>query len=385
MTEPSYLRMDRPQLNRRIEQAWELMRSPCRVCPRGCKVDRTQDDHRGYCGVGAKALVIGRAVARSKDGPAVILREPNNGGLIFASCNLRCVYCIAWRFSQEHQGAELSSEQLARMMLTLQEAGAVNINLNTPNMCGPQILAALPYAIDHGLRLPLIYVTSCYDSVEMLRLLDGIVDIYVAGLKYSDDATGARYSNVSDYWTVAKAALREMHRQVGIPEIEGVPPRGLIVNHMVLPNGIAGTAKAMRFIARELSADTCVCLTWSYYPLYHAGDYPDLARQTTGSEFVEAVGAARKAGLRRLPGVRKELDRIKHHPRISEVPVTPYTVSLEEADHYFTAMFFQRGLREELSRMWEEDIADGQGETDAGGRREGKATCHNQPSCHTSS
>ena len=379
MADPSYLQMDRPQLNHRIEQAQELLRSPCRVCPRGCKVDRTKDDHRGYCGVGAKALVAG-SVAIPVEGSGPLIRgTPGAGELVFASCNLRCVYCIAWRQSQERQGAELSSEQLARMMLNLQEAGAVNISLLTPNMCGPQLLAALPYAIDHGLRLPLFYGTSCYDSLEMLRLLDGIVDVYGATVKYSDDTTGARFSGVSDYWSVAKAALKEMHRQVGVLDVkESMPVRGLIVNYLVLPNGIAGTAKAMCFLARELSVDTPVAFMLNYCPLYRASDYPELARRITGREYVRAVKAARKAGLRRLPGTGKRLAWIKQNPWINEIPA-PYTVLPEDDGQGIVAMFLQQGLREVL---WEddgkEDTADGQGASETAAATvgsAGKATC----------
>ena len=351
MLEPSYLRMNRAQLNRRIEQAWELMRSPCHVCPRGCKVDRTKDDHRGHCGVGARALVGGAFILGDSFTPLDrILQtphgDPRSGQLAFSSCNMGCVFCSGYRFSNERQGAELSSEQLAQMMLNLQEAGAINIHLFTPSMYGPQILAALPYAIDGGLRLPLLYGTSCYDSVEMLRLLDGIVDVYAATLKYSDDAAGARYSGVSDYWTVAKAALREMHRQVGNGRVRrGAPARGLFIKHLVLPNDIAGTAKAMRFIAGESSPHSCVLLNDDYAPVYRAGDYPEVARRTSGPEFIKAVMAARGAGLRRLLGARDQVAWIMDNPDDlrDDLPT-----ALDEYESETTIVLFQRGLSKVL-------------------------------------
>jgi len=340
--EPSYLRMDRPQLNHRIEQAWELMHSPCRVCPRGCKVDRTQDDHRGYCGVGAKALIAGSAVFFAEDPP--LLGPPptdgrlgGSGTIIFASCNLSCIYCIAWRYSQERQGSsgdgsvaparEVSPEYLASMMLRLQQLGCVNIHLYTPSLCGPQILAALPYAIDAGLTLPLVYDTSCYDSVEMLRLFDGIVDIYVPDIRFTDDEMSAQYAGARDYWDVAKEALKEMHRQVGdLVVVDGLAVRGLVIRHLVLPEGIAGTPEAMRFVAEELSPNSYVNLMWQYRPDWRAWSSPELGRRINGQEFIQAVIAARDAGLWRLPGAVERLEWISGNPVRLMFPLPAYPI-----------------------------------------------------------
>jgi putative pyruvate formate lyase activating enzyme len=296
---PAYLELGREELQRRIDRAWQLMRSPCRACPRGCKVDRVEDDRRGFCRVGAKAVVSSFGPHFGEEPPLV--GWSGSGTIFFASCNLACVYCQNWQISQAREGEEATTEQLAQTMLWLQGRGCHNINFVSPSIYGPQILSALLPAIDGGLRVPLVYNTSGYDSLDMLRLLDGVFDIYMPDIKYSDDRMAGRYSLVKGYVDTARAALREMHRQVGDLVVEdGVAVRGMIIRHLVLPDGIAGTPESMRFIAEELSPDSYVNVMEQYRPDHKASRFPELTRRITSSEYGEAVREATRAGLRRF-------------------------------------------------------------------------------------
>ena len=299
MTRPAYLDLGRAGLRERSEQARELMGNPCRVCPRGCKVNRAEDDRRGFCRAGARAIVSSFGPHFGEEAPLV--GSGGSGTIFFASCNLACVFCQNWQISQAREGEEASPEQLARMMLWLQQRGCHNINLVSPTIYGPQILAALLHAIEGGLRLPLVYNSGGYDSLPMLRLLDGVVDVYMPDIKYSDDRMAARYSLVKGYYGAAKEALKEMHRQVGDLVVEdGVAVRGLIIRHLVLPEGIAGTAEVMRFIAEELSPDSYVNVMEQYRPDHKAHRYPALTRRITAEEYKEAVRTAQRCGLHRL-------------------------------------------------------------------------------------
>jgi putative pyruvate formate lyase activating enzyme len=297
----AYLDLSRGELERRIEAAWDLMRGTCRVCPRGCKVDRASDDRRGFCRAGAKAVVSSFGPHFGEEPPLV--GRGGSGTIFLTSCNLACVYCQNWQISQARHGEEATPQELARMMLWLQARGCHNVNFVSPSVYGPQILASLPHAIDGGLRLPLVYNSGGYDSLEMLRLLDGVFDVYMPDIKYADDRMAARYSVVKGYVATARAALREMHRQAGDLVVEdGVAVRGLIIRHLVLPDGIAGTAESMRFIAEELSPDSYVNVMEQYRPEHKAFRYPELARRITSEEYREAVRQALQHGLRRLAG-----------------------------------------------------------------------------------
>jgi putative pyruvate formate lyase activating enzyme len=298
-TRSSYLKLSREELRRRIEAAWELMRMPCRVCPRHCKVDRAADERRGFCRVGRRALVFS-AHPHFGEEPVLVGRR-GSGTIFLASCNLACVYCQNWEISQIRMGQEVEPPELAQMMLGLQRAGCHNVNLVSPTIHVPQILAALPYAIDGGLRVPLVYNTGGYDSIEELKLLDGVVDIYMPDIKYSDDRTAGRYSIVKGYYETAKAAVREMHRQVGDLVAEGgVALRGLVIRHLVLPQDLAGSEEVMRFIAEELSRDSYVNVMAQYRPEHKALRYPELSRRLTGEEYRGALAAARRHGLWRF-------------------------------------------------------------------------------------
>jgi putative pyruvate formate lyase activating enzyme len=296
---PAYLELGREELERRVDAAWQLMRSPCRACPRGCKVDRTANDKRGFCRVGAKALVSSFGPHFGEEPPLV--GRHGSGTVFFASCNLSCVYCQNWQISQAREGKEVVPEQLAQMMLWLQRRGCHNINFVSPSIYGPQILAALLPAIEGGLRVPLVYNTGGYDSLEMLRLLDGVFDIYMPDIKYADDRMAARYSVVKGYVATARAALREMHRQVGdLVTEDGIAVSGMIIRHLVLPDGIAGTAQSMQFIAKELSRDSYVNVMEQYRPENKALRHPELSRRITSEEYREALWEAMRAGLHRF-------------------------------------------------------------------------------------
>ena len=296
---PSYLDVSPQELRRRIGAAWELMASPCRVCPRGCKVDRRADDQRGFCRIGARAVISSFSPHFGEEPPLV--GTGGSGTIFLTSCNLACVYCQNWEISQARWGRPVTDEQLVGAMLKLQNLGCHNVNFVSPTVYVPQILAALPYAIEGGLRLPLVYNTGGYDSLDALRLLDGIMDIYMPDIKYADEAIARRYSLGKDYYPVAKAAVKEMHRQVGDLVVEdGVAARGLIIRHLVLPDGLAGTAEVMRFIGQELSVHSYVNVMAQYRPENKAARYPELSRGITGEEYAEALRLALEQGLYRL-------------------------------------------------------------------------------------
>lgn len=298
-TRPSYLELSREELQRRIDAAWELMRVPCRVCPRHCKVDRAADDRRGFCRVGQRAVVFS-AHPHFGEEPVLVGRQ-GSGTIFFSSCNLACVYCQNWEISQIRMGQEVEPAQVAEMMLRLQGAGCHNVNFVSPTVYVPQILAALPYAIDGGLQVPLVYNTGGYDSIEELKLLDGVVDIYMPDIKYSDERTAGRYSIVKGYYETAKAAVREMHRQVGDLVVDdGIALRGLVIRHLVLPHDLSGTDEVMRFIAEELSRDSYVNVMAQYRPEHKALRYPELSRRLTAEEYWGALEAARRHGLWRF-------------------------------------------------------------------------------------
>jgi putative pyruvate formate lyase activating enzyme len=296
---PSYLKLSPQGLQQRIEQAWELMASPCRVCPRHCKVDRRQDDKRGFCRAGVRASVSSFSPHFGEEPPLV--GAGGSGTIFLASCNLACVFCQNWEISQARWGREVTDEQLAGAMLRLQALGCHNINFVSPTIYVPQILAALPHAIEGGLRLPLVYNTGGYDSLEALRVLDGIFDIYMPDIKYADEEFARKYSLAKDYYPIARAALKEMHRQAGdLVTEDGVAMRGLIIRHLVLPQGLAGTAEVMRFIAQELSVHSYVNVMAQYRPENKAYNYPELSRRITVEEYQEALDVARAQGLYRF-------------------------------------------------------------------------------------
>jgi putative pyruvate formate lyase activating enzyme len=303
--EPAYLHLHRSgELSRRVERALELLQS-CGACPRHCHVNRL-DNHFAVCRTGRYALVSSYSPHHGEED---CLRGWRGSGTIFFSgCNLRCVFCQNFDISWQVRGIVVSPRELAAMMLDLQARGCHNINLVTPEHVVPQIIEALPFAIEGGLRLPLVYNTSGYDAAECLDLLDGIVDIYMPDFKYWDYEVARKYSRAPDYPQVARHGLKEMYRQVGDLMIDenGLAKHGLLIRHLVMPGDIAGTGEIMRWIARELSPATYVNLLAQYYPAGKVtrAEFAEINRRVTPVEYDRAWEEALRAGLMRLDSRR---------------------------------------------------------------------------------
>jgi putative pyruvate formate lyase activating enzyme len=290
MAYPSYLALyESGELEERVEEAKSML-SACRVCPHECGVNRLEND-TGYCKTGRYAVVSSYFPHRGEEFP--IRGYRGSGTIFFSFCNMRCVYCQNYEISQLGEGREVYPEELAGMMLELQDAGCHNINLVSPSHVVPQILEALHIAIGKGLRIPVVYNTSSFDSLESLRLLDGVVDIYLADLKYMKKEFGRKYSKVKDYPKHAKEAIREMYRQVGNLKVDkdGIAVRGLLVRHLVLPNDISTTAQVMSFI-KSIDPELAVNVMDQYYPYYKAKDYPELSRRISAQELERAIKEA---------------------------------------------------------------------------------------------
>ena len=225
-----------------------------------------------------------------------------SGTIFFAYCHLHCVFCQNYTISQLGEGSPVTSAQLAAMMLSLQERGCHNVNLVSPSHVVPYILEALDIAAGRDLDIPLVYNSSGYDAVETLQLLDGVVDIYMPDMKYADDKTAEQLSGVKGYPAINRAAVKEMHRQAGDLRIsdQGIAERGLLVRHLVLPEGLAGSGDILRFIAEEVSPETYVNIMAQYRPEYRAHEFPRIARRLRAGEFREVIDRARRHGLRRL-------------------------------------------------------------------------------------
>lgn len=225
-----------------------------------------------------------------------------SGTIFITSCNLGCVFCQNHEISHLGEGYEVSFERFAHMMIELQNIGCHNINFVTPTHVVPQILEALPLAIRDGLNIPLVYNTGGYDLVETLQLLDKVFDIYMPDFKFSDNDVSARLCKAGDYPQVAMKAIKEMHRQVGdlVVNDRGIAERGLIVRHLVMPNGLAGTRKIMKFLAQEISSNTYVNIMDQYYPCGLANKYPEINRRISVEEFENAIQIAHEEGIWRL-------------------------------------------------------------------------------------
>lgn len=296
--EPAYLALvSSGELRRRAQLAAERMRV-CDLCGRGCGVDRYAKE--GACHTGGRAVVASCGPHFGEEDP---LRGHRGSGTIFFSwCNLNCQFCQNADISQAGRGREADAEDIAAMMLALEAEGCHNVNLVSPSHVVAPILAAVVIAAERGLRIPLVYNTGGYDSLAALELLDSVVDIYMPDMKYADAETGFRYSRVHDYPAVNQAAVREMHRQVGdlVLDHRGIALRGLLVRHLVLPEGLAGTAHIARFLAEEISPGTYINVMSQYRPCYRAHELPPLDRSTTVQEHHQALEEARHAGLYRF-------------------------------------------------------------------------------------
>jgi putative pyruvate formate lyase activating enzyme len=297
---PAYEKLEQEgKFAQKIEEAYSIFEE-CHLCPRQCGVNR-QKGEKGFCRAPIKPVVFS---AQPHFGEEVSLVGRNGSGTIFFSnCNLRCVFCQNWPIAHEGRGQEIEDEYLAALMLHIQKIGCHNINLVTPTHVMPNILNATRIALKKGLRLPLVYNTSGYESFEIVKLLDGIVDIYMPDMKYMDDDQAEKYSSkASDYPEVTKKAIIEMNRQVGELQIDerGIALRGLIIRHLVMPNRIAGTEKFVRWVAENLSKSTYVNIMSQYHVDYKAYEYPRIARGITVQEYLEAMDWAEQQGLTNL-------------------------------------------------------------------------------------
>ncbi len=297
--EPAYLALHRRgELQRRAEVAGRGLKE-CRVCPRDCRVDRLADK-TAACKTGRYAQVSSYFPHLGEED---CLRGWRGSGTIFFNmCNLRCVFCQNFDISQGQRGREVGPVELATMMLELQEAGCHNINFVTPEHVVPQVLEALVVAVEAGLRLPLVYNTSAYDSMDSLRLLDGVIDIYMPDFKLWDSQLTLRYLKAKDYAEAARRALKEMHRQVGTLKFDedGLAKRGVLVRHLVMPGLYDETRQILRFLADEVASDTYVNVMAQYRPAgkVTAEKYAEINRPLQNSEYQQAVQTARKFGLR---------------------------------------------------------------------------------------
>ncbi|SHM57815.1 putative pyruvate formate lyase activating enzyme [Caldanaerovirga acetigignens] len=293
-----YRNLSFEELSRRVKKAVELL-SDCAVCAQECHVNRLKGE-RGFCHTGRYAVVSSWGPHFGEE--EVLVGTHGSGTIFFAYCNMACRFCQNCEISHYGEGREMSARELADVMLELQRIGCHNVNLVSPSHCVPQIIEALQLAVKDGLKIPLVYNTGGYDSVQTLKLLDGIIDIYMPDIKFGDDETGRIYASAPGYFTVAKRAVMEMHRQVGdlVVDEKGLAVRGLIVRHLVLPENLARTEEVMKFLAEEISPNTFTNLMDQYYPAHKAHNDPVLSRRITSREYSQALKIARAAGLKRI-------------------------------------------------------------------------------------
>lgn len=298
---PAYLLLAGNIFAEKISIAGELLRD-CTLCPRECHVDRTAGE-RGYCRTGEKPFVASWGPHFGEERPLVGFG--GSGTIFFGNCNLGCIFCQNYSISHLGEGREMSHEGLAEVMVSLRDTGCHNINFVTPSHQVPSIIRSVRIASGKGLDIPLVYNCGGYESLETLKILEGIIDIYMPDFKYSDKGYALKYSGAADYPETAKRALKEMYRQVGdlVMDERGIAQRGLLVRHLVLPGNISGSCEVLRFIAEEISTGTYVNIMDQYHPCYDAYDNPPLDRRVSEKEYSDAVRCAREAGLRRIDGV----------------------------------------------------------------------------------
>ena len=299
MFEPSYLQLYKEgRLLQRVEEAKSLLEE-CRLCPRQCAVDRLNNE-KGFCKTGGKAKVASFNAHFGEEAPLV--GRLGSGTIFFSSCNLRCSFCQNYEISHLEEGAEIEAKDMAAIMIELASRGCHNINLVTPTHVVPQIMEAILLAVEHGLTIPIVYNCGGYERVETLKLLRGIIDIYMPDFKFWDQKWADRYCNAPDYREMAVGALKEMHAQVGDLRIDkdGIAERGLLVRHLVMPHGISGTKEIMGFLSNEISPNTYVNIMDQYRPCGTAYQDEYINHRISAKEYSAALEWAKNAGLTRL-------------------------------------------------------------------------------------
>jgi putative pyruvate formate lyase activating enzyme len=301
--QPAYVETcRRGELPRRVEAALAELEDCC-VCPRNCHVNRLENKAR-VCNTGRLAIV---SSAFAHFGEEDCLRGWNGSGTIFFGfCNLRCVFCQNWDISQQHQGAECTADEIAAMMLALQERGCHNINFVTPEHVAPQVVEAIAAAVPRGLKIPIVYNTSAYDSIQSLQHMDGLVDIYMPDFKFFTYEPSRSYLKAKDYPERAREAIKAMHAQVGDLRFgpDGLARRGLLVRHLVMPGHVEEAGRIFEWLAEEISPDTYVNIMDQYRPLHQVSGrddrYAAINRRPTSAELEQAFTLARRAGLWRF-------------------------------------------------------------------------------------
>ena len=295
---PSYLKLlETKELQKRIEKLYRILES-CELCPRKCNINRLKEK-KGYCGTGRDLVISGCFSHFGEE--AVLVGENGSGTIFLAGCNLKCVYCQNYEISYLKKGRKVSEEDCAQMMLKLQKEGCHNINFVTPTHFAPQIVKAIKIAAENGFTLPIIWNCGGYENIEVIKLLEGIVDIYMPDFKYGGREAAERYSNAPDYFEREKEAIKEMQRQVGSLQIDknGIAFRGLLVRHLVLPDDLAESEKILEFLAKEISKNTYVNIMAQYWPCGDIAKFPELNRRITRKEYSIVINIARKLGLSR--------------------------------------------------------------------------------------
>jgi putative pyruvate formate lyase activating enzyme len=299
MPNSSYLELlANGELQRRVKKLNSMLAN-CVLCPHQCKVNRLEGE-RGYCKTLENVIFSGGEAHFGEE--EELVGSFGSGTIFFGHCNLKCVFCQNYELSQCGDGYEITPLELSKVMLSLQKRGCHNINFVSPSHIVPQIVEALYLAAQEGLTIPIVYNTGGYDLTDTLKLLEGIVDIYMPDIKFSDDDLGQKYLNVRQYYSIASRAVQEMYRQVGNLKVtEGnIAYRGLLIRHLVMPENLAGTDKIMQFIGQELSPETYVNIMAQYYPAHLASQHQELNRRLTRKEYKDAVIAAERAGLNNI-------------------------------------------------------------------------------------
>jgi len=295
---PGYIELYKTgELKIRIESLNDILKE-CKLCPRECGVNRIEGEI-GVCKGGVDLMVSSVSPHFGEEPPLVGFH--GSGTIFLTHCNLRCVFCQNYDISHIGRGHITTSSEMANYMLRLQKMGCHNINFVTPTHYLPQIVASLPEAIDSGLKVPLVFNCGGYESLEVIRLLQGIIDIYMPDVKYADGRVAKKYSMSPDYPDVIKKVLLEMYRQVGNLKTnqDGIVERGLLIRHLIIPENLAGTEALMEFIATDISKDSYVNIMAQYRPMYRADEFPELNRKITVQEYQEAIAIAIRAGLHR--------------------------------------------------------------------------------------